>query len=131
MRIMCFAAVMMVGFAGSALAADVSGTWKTASNDKGYLYVTIAPCGGKTCGTIADAFSTSGQKDASYKYLGKQIIWDMQAKGGGAFDNGKVWSPAQDKTYPAKMTLSGDSLEVDGCAAGGLVCRGQTWTRVK
>ena len=27
--------------------------------------------------------------------------------------------------------LSGDALEVKGCVAGGLICRGQTWTRIK
>lgn len=130
MRTFCFAAAVFTGLSGAAMAADVDGTWKTAVTDKGYLYVTIAACGDKKCGTIADAFSPAGQKDAGYKYLGKQIIWDMEDQGGGSFDNGKVWSPQQDKTYPAKMKLSGDDLEVDGCGAGGLVCRGQTWTRV-
>ncbi|MEM8730321.1 MAG: DUF2147 domain-containing protein [Pseudomonadota bacterium] len=114
------------------LAADpAAGTWKTADGKSGgYLYVNIAPCGAKICGTISKAFDSSGAASPNYENLGKKLIWDMQAQGDGAYGGGKVWTPDTDKTYTGKMKLSGSTLEVKGCVAGGSICRGQDWTRV-
>ncbi|KUJ79392.1 DUF2147 domain-containing protein [Ruegeria profundi] len=120
--------------ATTALAADpVDGLWKTAPGDTGgYLHVTIAECGSAICGTIDTAFDADGNEQLEYENLGKQIIWDMIPEGGGSYDNGKIWAPDRDKTYNSKMTLDGQNeLTVKGCVAGGLICRGQTWTRVQ
>lgn len=115
-------------FASAAWADPVAGTWKTQPGDDGaYGHITVAPCGSAICGTIAKAFNASGQEIASDN-IGRQMIWDMQAKGGGAYAGGKIWAPDRDKTYNSKMSLSGNSLKVEGCVLG--ICRGQTWTRV-
>ncbi|MEL7184660.1 MAG: DUF2147 domain-containing protein, partial [Pseudomonadota bacterium] len=62
--------------------------------------------------------------------VGRQIIWDMQPQGGGAYGGGRIWAPDQDKTYRSKMSLNGNRLKVEGCVLGGAICRGQTWSRV-
>nr|WP_170615181.1 DUF2147 domain-containing protein [uncultured Ruegeria sp.] len=129
--------VLAAGFAAlasSAYAADpVDGIWKTQPGDTGgYLHVSIGSCGSAVCGTIDTAFDANGDEQLDYENLGKQIIWDMVPEGGGAYDNGKIWAPDRDKTYNSKMTLdSQNQLTVKGCVAGGLICRGQTWTRVQ
>ena len=106
--------------------------WKTAEGEEGgYLYVSIAACGAAICGTIDRAFDGDGAPSPDYGHLGKTLIRDMTADGGGAYSGGTIWAPDTDKTYRSKMALSGDALEVKGCVAGGLICRGQTWTRVR
>lgn len=122
---------LSLGFAGMAAADAVEGVWKTEPGDTGgYLYVRIAPCGADLCGTIAQAYDKAGQPSPDYEHTGKKMLWDMQAKGGGAYGGGKIWAPDSDKTYGSKMSLSGNKLTVKGCVAGGLICRGQDWTRV-
>lgn len=120
--------------ASAAFAADpVDGLWKTEPGDTGgYLHVSIAECGSAICGTIDTAFDKDGNEQLEYENLGKQIIWDMVPDGGGNYSGGKIWAPDRDKTYSSKMTLdSQNKLTVKGCVAGGLVCRGQDWTRVQ
>lgn len=121
------AALVLTG--GAALADPVHGTWKTTADDNGnYGHIQVTNCGGKVCGTLVKSFDSSGQAMNSPNN-GKKIIWDMQAKGDGAYSGGKVYSPDRDKTYNSKMQLTGDKLAVSGCILG--ICRdGGTWTRL-
>lgn len=116
----------------SPLAADpAAGTWKTEDGkDGGFLHVVIAPCGSALCGTIDKAFDGTGAPSTGYEHLGKRLIWDMSPQGA-AYGGGKIWAPDTGKTYASKMQLKGAHLQVKGCVAGGAICRGQTWTRVK
>lgn len=112
-------------------AADpVLGTWKTTPDDNGnFGYVAVKQCGKTICGTLVKSFGSDG-KEMKSGNIGKRIIWDMVAQGGGAYGDGKIWSPDRDKTYKSKMQLSGNKLKVKGCIA--FICRdGGTWTRVK
>lgn len=126
-------AAAFAALATGAFADPVDGLWKTQPGDTGgYLHVSIAPCGSAICGTIDTAFDADGNEQLNYENLGKQIIWDMVPEGNGSYDDGKIWAPDRNKTYSSKMSLDGQNkLTVKGCVAGGLVCRGQTWTRVQ
>lgn len=128
MKPFLFAAALLLA-ASPALADPVEGTWKTRPDDNGHFgHVRIQPCGPAFCGTLVAAFDGAGTEIASPN-IGKRIVWDMAALGGGAYGDGKVWSPDRDKTYNAKMQLTGDSLAVSGCVMG--ICRdGGTWKRV-
>ena len=119
-------------WAGAALAADpVEGIWKTKPDDNGnFGYVEIKPCGPAFCGTLIQSFDGTGAVLDS-ENVGKQIVWDMIAAGGGSYEGGKVWSPDRDKTYNSTMQLAGNTLAVSGCVLGGLICRASDWTRVK
>lgn len=132
MKHLILGAAMGLGLAGAALADPATGTWKTAEGESGgYLHVDISTCGSALCGTIQKAFDGNGSLSGDYEHLGKKIVWDMMADGDGYYSGGKIWAPDSDKTYKSKMALNGKGLEVKGCVAGGLICRGQTWTRVK
>lgn len=120
-------AAMVLGMAAPALADPVEGTWKTQVDDGAYAYVTIAPCGPQICGVISRTFNDSGEYKSPN--IGKQLVWDMAAKGNGAYKGGKIWQPSTDKIYRSKMSLSGDVLKVSGCF--GPICKKQTWMRVK
>lgn len=126
-KFLATAALILV--AGTAHADPVEGLWKTKPDDNGnFGHVQIAPCGSAYCGILVKSFDTSG-KQVESPNVGKRIVWDMVAKGGGAYGDGKIWSPDRDKTYNSKMTLSGDSLAVKGCVL--FICRdGGQWSRV-
>ena len=131
MRHLIRAAVLLAVVAGPLAADPAEGTWKTQEGEEGgYLHVAIAPCGAALCGTIAKAFDASGASSTAYPHLGKRLIWDMVPEGGNAYGGGKIWAPDTNKTYASKMELAGNRLKVKGCVAGGLVCRGQDWSRV-
>lgn len=131
MKRLMVAMVLGLGLAGAAQAADpVEGVWKTKPDDNGnFGHIEIKPCGAAFCGTLVEAFDSSGAQVESPN-VGKKIVWDMMATGDGNYEDGKVWSPDRDKTYNSYMVLSGDGLSVKGCVFG--ICRdGGTWTRVK
>jgi uncharacterized protein (DUF2147 family) len=130
MKHLILAAAGAMALATGAMADPVLGTWQTPKDDNGkYGYVDVKACGAAVCGTLVKSFNADGSAYAS-ENVGKRIIWDMEPKGGGAYSGGKVWAPDRDKTYNAKMQLSGSSLSVSGCILG--ICRdGGAWKRVK
>lgn len=121
--------VLVFGFAGMAQAADpAEGIWKTQVDDGAYAHVTISACAAKLCGVISRTFNADGEYQS--ENLGKPIVWDMVPGSGGKYGSGKIWQPSTGKVFKSKMTLSGNTLKVAGCVAGGLICKKQTWTRV-
>lgn len=130
MRTTVMLAAALALMAGAAMAEPVLGIWKTRPDDNGnFGHVDVKPCGPAVCGTLVRAFGKDGKEVASPN-VGKRIIWDMKAKGNGAYADGKIWAPDRDRTYNSKMQLTGDNLAVSGCVLG--ICRdGGTWTRVK
>jgi len=54
----------------------------------------------------------------------------MVPDGANEWGDGTIWAPDDDKTYDSSMELSGNTLEVSGCVLGGIICRGQDWTRL-
>lgn len=126
-------AAIVATIGGSAFASDVYGTWKSAPNDEGaYIHVEIGPCASsaaKVCGKIIDAFN--GDPKRRDAIVGKNIIENMSPDGANKWSDGTIWAPDDDETYSSEMELKGGNvLEVSGCVLGGLICRGQDWTRV-
>ena len=129
MRNLAVLAVSLVLAAPAHAADPVIGSWKTQPDDNGHFgFVDVEPCGAEICGVIGKAYDGAGKELAS-ENVGKQMIWAMQAEGGGQYKGGKIWAPDRNKTYNSRMALNGDTLKVEGCVLG--ICRGQTWTRVK
>ncbi len=116
--------------ASGAQAQEVFGVWQSEKTDDGrYLHIEVQPCAddrAKVCGTIVGAFGGAGQEN-----VGKPIIWDMLPGGRNAWDDGKIWKADEDKVYDSEMELRGDTLVVSGCVLGGLICKSQTWPRVR
>ena len=130
MKIWAIAAAMLLG-AGAVQADPVDGVWKTRPDDNGnFGHVQIGACGDSICGVLIQAFDGSGKVMESPN-IGKQIVWDMVANGDGTYGGGKVWAPDRNKTYKAKMALSGNTLSVSGCVLGGAICRASDWTRAE
>ena len=112
---------------GAASADPALGTWKTAVDDGLYAHIKMSKCGPNVCGVIARSFK--GDEEFVSANNGKTLVIDMAPNGSGNYA-GKVWRPSNDKIYVGKMTVSGNSLKLSGCVAGGLICSKQTWTRL-
>lgn len=129
MRKFALAAASVLLSAGVAMADPVEGVWRTQPGDNGnYGLVTISKCGEQICGVLGQGYDSAGNQVDSPN-IGRRMIWDMNVDGGGSYSGGKIWAPDKDKVYKSKMALSGNSLKVSGCVA--IICRSQTWTRVK
>jgi uncharacterized protein (DUF2147 family) len=121
-------AVAMTLGGGLAVVADPAiGTWQTQADDGAYAHVKMAPCGAGVCGKIARTFNSTGEYKSGN--IGKTLVIDMVPSGGGEY-RGQVWRPSNDKIYTGKMSVSGNTLKLSGCVAGGLICSKQTWQRV-
>jgi uncharacterized protein (DUF2147 family) len=131
MRVAFAALFLSAALTSQAAAQSPIGTWRTPPNAEGaYADVRLAPCanGENTlCGVIARVYdSPAGVPDVT----GRVIIRDM-VESGGRWSGGTVWAPDEDRTYRARLTLQADSLRVEGCVLGGVICRGQTWARLE
>jgi uncharacterized protein (DUF2147 family) len=137
------AGIALVAFsAASAFAAEPTGTWLTQT---GTSRIKIADCGGGAlCGSIVwlkepnDPATGRPKTDRNNPDAGKQskpligtlIVLGMKPAGAGKW-SGKVYNAEDGKTYSGNLTMTGDnSLQLQGCALGGLLCKSQTWARV-
>lgn len=114
--------------AGTAFAEPIVGLWQTQADDGAYAHVQIAPCGPNFCGTIVKTFRAGAEYGS--ENIGKQLVRDMAARGNGTYE-GKVWRPSNNKVYMGKVAVSGNAMKLSGCVAGGLICSGQDWTKIR
>ena len=125
---------------GPARAADPFGTWLT-EDQKGKIR--IVDCGGALCGTLVwlkqpidpdthKPKTDKNNKDASKQgrpLLGIPIVLGMRPSGGDKWE-GQVYNAEDGSTYSGSFTMTGaNSAILKGCIMGGLLCKGQTWTR--
>jgi uncharacterized protein (DUF2147 family) len=109
--------------APAAHAADASGTWVRPSTG---TQVNFYPCGVSLCGKIVAV------KDASKKSTVGTVILSGAKKIADNKWQGSLLNTEDGKTYAGHVTLEGaNALKLEGCTLGGLVCKGETWTRVK
>lgn len=114
---------LSIAAAGAALAADPYGTWVRPSTG---TQVNFYDCGGKLCGKI------TAVKDQSKKDTVNKVIMSGAAKTGGNTWAGDLLNTDDGQTYSGKVTLeSANALKLEGCALAGIVCKGETWNRVK
>jgi uncharacterized protein (DUF2147 family) len=94
-----------------ALADPIEGSWKRPNGN----VVVFAKCGAKFCAT-AKTGPNAGKS-----------VGTLAAAGGGY--KGTLSDPAAGKTYTGKATVSGGTMKMSGCVLGGLLCRGENWTK--
>ena len=132
-------ALAVLGLAGPAC-ADPIGTWLT---ENGRSRVKVADCGGALCGTIVwlkepnDPETGRPKTDKNNADAGKRsrpligvpIVISMRPNGSNKW-SGQVYNAEDGKTYSGNLTEQGpNAVRLEGCALGGLVCKGQNWTR--
>ena len=132
------AAVSLLSTIHAVNAADPTGTWLT---EGGKSRVRISDCGGALCGSIAwlrEPNANGRPKldennpdpgSRTRPLVGTRIVLEMKPSGGDKWQ-GRVYNPEDGKTYTGYITMQGaNALKLEGCALGGLVCKGQNWTR--
>lgn len=115
------ASIGVLGFCtqSAAAAGGPVGEWKIAD---GTANVAIKPCGDNLCGYVSWA-----KEQAS---VGRQVLINMSPNG--AMWTGTVVNVANGQQYSARMRLiSDETLKIEGCVMGGIICGGQHWSRVK
>jgi len=127
---------------GPAFAGDPTGTWLT---EGGKSRVRVANCGGALCGTViwlkdpndrdtGQPVTDKNNADASKRnrpVIGVDIMIAMKPSGAPDKWAGEVYNPEDGQTYTGSLTvLDGRTVELKGCVFGGLICKGQTWSRV-
>jgi uncharacterized protein (DUF2147 family) len=110
------------------------GEWLVEDGD---AHIRIETCGKNLCGIVSDA-KNSNEKDRKNPnpelrdrpIIGMPILLDMQPAKSNRWE-GRVYNAKNGQTYTANISLNNSqSLRVEGCAFGGLICGGQDWTRV-
>jgi uncharacterized protein (DUF2147 family) len=133
--VLCLAAVT------PACAGDPHGNWLT---ENGRATVAIVDCGGALCGKIialkepndpatGKPKTDNNNSDAAKRVrplIGVQIVIDMKSDGTANKWKGQVYNAEDGKTYYGSIALvNAKTLNLQGCALGGLICKTQTWTR--
>ncbi len=131
-------AVMIAGaasFASAAQANDATGEW---ARPGGSSKIRISNCGNALCGKLI--WLKSPRKDTQNPdpskrdrpLLGVQIVQSMKPTGKDNQWKGKVYNAEDGKTYTGFIQMpSPDKMKLEGCVMGGLICKGETWTRIR
>lgn len=129
------AAAMLTMNVNAALSAGLEGNW---ARPTGSSKIRIAPCGSSLCGNLIwlrDPRKDTKNPDPAKRarpLLGVRIVLGMKPTGKANQWKGKVYNAEDGKTYTGfiKLTAS-NKMHLEGCVMGGLLCKGETWTRVK
>ena len=134
-RNMLFAAVALSVAVCPALAtaaragSPIEGNW---INPKRSVTVRIAPCGANWCGRVVSASADAKAKAAAggtARLVGTQLMTDLRATGEGSW-RGSIFVPDRNVRAEGEVRLIGPrTLEVEGCAMSGILCKSQQWTR--
>jgi uncharacterized protein (DUF2147 family) len=99
-------------------ASSPRGDWQTEGRNG---WVRIERCGAALCGYVLD--QATGAR-------GETVLINMKPKDDTEW-TGNIYSRASGETYYARMTMKGsDTLRVEACAIGHLLCSGNDWARL-
>ncbi|WP_417688990.1 DUF2147 domain-containing protein [Roseibium sp.] len=129
------AASLLTAGGSAAFANDPTGEWARPS---GSSKIRIAQCGGAICGKLIwlkEPRNDTANPDPAKRtrpLLGVQIVNAMKPTGKQGQWKGTVYNAEDGKTYTGFIQMpSGNKMKLEGCVMGGLICKGETWTRVK
>jgi uncharacterized protein (DUF2147 family) len=104
--------------------------------EDGKSQIRIEECGANLCGHVSVA-KKPNEKDRNNpnpslrgrSVVGMPILLDMKPSGNRW--NGRIYNAQDGKTYTGNISLkNGNTLRVQGCVFGGMICGGQNWSRV-
>ncbi|MHA7773590.1 DUF2147 domain-containing protein [Roseibium sp. M-1] len=129
------AAGLISASATMSLAGDAKGDWVRPN---GASKIRISNCGSALCGKLIwlrEPRNDTKNPDASKRdrpLLGVQIVQAMKPTGKEDQWKGSVYNAEDGKTYTGFIELtSGNKLKLEGCVLGGLICKGETWSRAQ
>ena len=113
-----------------AAAVGIDGVWQNRNHT---VDVRIAPCGARYCGIVIAARGEALDKARALgmtRLVGAHILKDYVPSRDGTW-RGSVFVPELRGHVGSTIRLVDDhTLQVSGCALGGLVCKTKVWHRV-
>ncbi|MCD2323555.1 DUF2147 domain-containing protein [Sphingomonas sp. IC-56] len=123
--------VLAIASPNQATSTDLAGTtWRNPSNS---VHVRFAPCGALLCGTVvwaSDKAIADAARGTKAPLVGTRIFRDFESAGPQVW-RGRVHVPDIGQTFSGRITVRGDELSGRGCLIAGLVCKSQTWSRLR
>ncbi len=118
---------------GTAFAQSPLGEWAV---EDGTAHIRIVQCGSGLWGVIAWTKGEPGKDENNpdpakreRSIMGMPILINMQPSK--SQWDGEVYNAENGETYTSHISLtSPDVLRIEGCVLGGLLCGGESWTRV-
>jgi len=105
--------------------------WRNPSNS---VHVRIDKCDGKLCGTVtwaSDKAQADARKGGTPNLIGTRLFRDLEPAGAGKW-RGKVFVPDIRKTFSGTLSFADSNTMVGkGCVLFGVICKSQTWSRVR
>jgi uncharacterized protein (DUF2147 family) len=128
------AAGLSSGAAHAQSADDAFGTWRHPDNGS---HISVYQCGGGLCAKVVKVADPSrkDEKNPDPKLRTRSVvgvvIMSGAKKSGDKAWSGKLYNTQDGQTYNGTVTVvSKNTLKLEGCVLGGLVCQGPTWSRV-
>jgi uncharacterized protein (DUF2147 family) len=111
--------------------APLATEWRNPSNS---VHVRIDKCDGKLCGTVtwaSEKAQADARKGGTPNLVGTRLFRDLEPAGAGKW-RGKVFVPDIRKTFSGTISFADPNTMVGkGCVLFGVICKSQTWSRVR
>ncbi len=62
--------------------------------------------------------------------VGEKVVFDVKPQADGTL-KGSGFDPQRNVKFSVNIQVSGDSMTTSGCGLGGLICKSQSWTRMR
>jgi len=116
--------------AATASVAGIEGHW---TNPKRTTVVRVSQCARSTyCAIVLKATAkaqANARKGGTEHFIGTEIL-HVSSAGNGVF-KGKAFDPESNLHIPATVRfVDAGTIEIQGCALLGLICKTQRWTKV-
>lgn len=111
--LLAVATITTAAYSGSA-----NGTWLRSNG----AHVLAFNCGG--------GLGLKVTKSPEPQKVGKTIMCGAKASGPNKW-KGTVLNLDDNQKYSGYVTLNGNSLTLSGCVLGGIICKNDTWSRLK
>jgi uncharacterized protein (DUF2147 family) len=127
-------AALAPGTALAQTAEDAFGTWRHPDNGS---LISVYQCGGGLCAKVVKVADPSRKDDKNpdpklrTRPVVGVVIMNGAKKDGTSSWSGKLYNTQDGETYNGTVTVvSKNTLKLQGCVLGGIICQGPTWTRV-
>jgi uncharacterized protein (DUF2147 family) len=132
-RVLIAAATTLALAASPAAAAQSGGIEGRWTNPKHSTVVHVTRCDGNAyCAIVLKASAkaqANARKGGTKNFIGTEILRVSPA--GNNLFKGKAFDPESNMHVPATVRFVGSgTIEIQGCALFGLICKAQRWTKV-
>lgn len=128
-RPVVFVALLLTSSPTPAQEAGQDNVWRNPQNS---VHVRIDPCGNNRCGVVVwanDKARADSARGGTHNLVGTQLFRDFRQVKPNVW-KGKAFVPDLNKSFSGTLTIKNEDTAVaHGCVL--IVCKSQTWTRVR